>query len=123
MFAGERTAVADYQICGFFYKLSIVGDALFGLQIEIDPHVDAGVAKMSIESSTVAVAFHQLEQIAKVDSKFFGSDSSILPSLPTRRFVGHVGSGAQSRFADVPGLLHLELVGEQTHVRRVGSLA
>src|ERR1700732_1160277 len=56
VFAGERAAITDDQISGFFYKLAVVGDAGFGLQIEIDSHVYTGVSEMSVEGTAVAVA-------------------------------------------------------------------
>src|SRR5271166_1756230 len=110
MLARERPAEADDQIGGLFCKLAIVGDAFFGLQIEVDPHVYAGVPKVSVEGATVAVAFHHLVQIAKIAAEFFGGDGGILPTLPAGRLPGYVGSGSQSRLPHFPDSLRLLLM-------------
>ena len=95
----------------------------FDCEIEIDPHVNAGVPEVSVESAAIAVAVHQLVQIAQIAAEFFGSDGGVFPTLPAWRLTGHVGSGSQSRLAHFPDLLGLPLVGEQAHVWRICALA
>src|ERR1700677_1548685 len=49
MFAGKRTAVADYEIGSLFHKLAEPANALDRFEIVIHARVDASVAEVSIE--------------------------------------------------------------------------
>src|SRR5580704_191746 len=99
VFPGERTAIADDQVGRLLHKLAEVDDALPGLEIEVDPHVQTGVSEMSVQGAAVTIALHQFAEIAQIAAELFRSNGGIFPTLPAGRLPRHVGDGSQSRFA------------------------
>ena len=102
VFAGERTAVADDQVGGFFDELAEFRDALFRVQIEVYARVHAGVSEVAVERAFVAEVGHHLAQFAQIAAQLFRSDGGVFPSFPVERFAGNVRGCAQARFADFP---------------------
>ena len=64
--AGDRPAVADDQVARLVQELAEVLDALVGLQLEVDPGVDAALAEVAVERAVVAELLEQLAEVAEV---------------------------------------------------------
>src|SRR3954454_20181888 len=61
--SGERSAIADDQVGGFFDELAVLGDSLCRSRSKVEPRVHAGVAKVSIEGAFVAVVSHHVTEV------------------------------------------------------------
>src|SRR5580704_7627346 len=107
VFAGERSAIADDEVGGFFDELAVFGDAFGRLQIEVEARVDAGMAEVSVERALVAERRHHFAKIAKISAETSRFDGGIFPSFPVERFTGNVRSCAETRLADFPDALGL----------------
>src|SRR5205823_10983184 len=110
-------AVADDEIGSLFDESSEFGNALFRLQVEVQPGVHAGVAEMSIERAFVVELTHHLAQIAKVASQLFRSDSSVLPAFPVQWLARHVRGDSETGLANLPNAFGL-LAREQPSIWR-----
>ncbi len=119
--AGDRPAVADDQVARLVQELAEVLHALVGLQLEVDPGVDAALAEVAVERAVVAVLLEQLAEVAEVRADAVGRHGGIFPPLPGVLLAGNAGGRPQARLADLPQVLFLRLVVEQLHRRRVGS--
>ena len=95
-------------------------DALVGLQIEVDPGVDAALAEVAVERAVVAEFLEQLAEVAEVGADAIGRDGRVLPALPGVLLAGDAGGRPEARLADLPQVLFLGLVVEELHRRRVG---
>ena len=107
VFAGERTAVADDKIGSLFHELAELGDSIFGLQVEIEAGVHAGVAEVAVKRSFVTEGAHHIAQVAKIAAEFFGSDGGIFPAFPVERLAGDVRGDAETGLANIPDALGL----------------
>ena len=117
VFAGERAAIADDEIGGLLDELAELGDAFFRLQVEVEARVHAAIAEVAVERAFVAELGHHLAQVAEIAAEFFGRDRGVFPSFPVQRLAGHVRSGAEAGFANVPDALG-PCAGIQLHLRR-----
>ena len=117
VFAGERPAVTDHKVGGFFYELSEFGDSGFRLQIEVQTCVDAGVAEVAVERAAVAECGHHLSQVAEIAAELFGSDGGVFPAFPVQRLAGHMRGDAEAGLANFPHTLGLR-AGVDVRVRR-----
>ena len=91
------------------------------MEVEVDAHVDAAVAEMSVEGAGVVVLVEERANVAQIAAEFFGSDSGVVPALPLGWCAGSEGSGAGTALAQIPddgGLLGRV----ETHGGRVGHL-
>src|SRR5258708_7019145 len=59
MFTGKRAAITHHEISGSIYKLRVFANAIFAEEIKRDPHMDAAVPEMPIESSAIFVFVEQ----------------------------------------------------------------
>ena len=97
-------------------------DALVGLQLEVDPGVDAALAEVAVKRAVVAELLEQLAEVAEVGADAVGGDGGVLPALPGVLLARDAGGGPQARLADLPQVLLLGLVVEELHRRRVAHL-
>ena len=82
--AGDRAAVADDQVARLVEELAEVLDALDGLQVEVDPGVDAALAEVAVERAVVAVLLEQLAEVAEVGADADRGGRRNPPSPPRR---------------------------------------
>ncbi len=85
MFAGQRSTKANHQVSRPLDKVAVFANAVLGLQIEIQAHVDASVPEVSVERAAIFVFVHQLPKIAQVRSQLFRRDGRIVPPFPVQR--------------------------------------
>src|SRR5207302_5018464 len=109
MLAGKRAAVADHEIRSAFHEFPVVANAGFALQIETDPHVDAAMAEVSVESGMIVVFVEKLADIAEIAAHFFRSHRGIVPTFPFRRCPGRRRRCARAGFANLPNPLGLAI--------------
>ena len=88
--AGERSAQHRHKVRGLFHEGAKIPDALFAHQVEIDPHVHAGLAKMPVKRAVIAVLGQQPVQSAQVLAQLFRRHRRILPAFPCLGFARHL---------------------------------
>jgi hypothetical protein len=116
---GDRPAVADDEIASLAKELAEVLHALVGLQLEVDPGVDAALAEVAVERAAVAELLKQFSEVAEIGADAVGRDGGVFPTLPRVVRTRDAGGRPQARLADLPEVLLLRLVIEQLHRRRV----
>ncbi len=82
VFAGERAAVGDDEVGGFFHVAAEFCDALGGFQAERQAGVDAAVTVMAELGVGVAVFLRELAEVAQVVAEFFRRDGGVFPGRP-----------------------------------------
>ena len=116
--ARERAAELDDEVGRLLDEPAIGGDALGGLQIEVDARVHAALAEVAVERARVVELGHQPAEPAQVLAEARGRDGGVLPALPVLGFAGHERRGAERRLAHGPDVLGLDRIAEQPHRRR-----
>src|SRR5206468_7226230 len=65
VFARQRAAVRNDERGGVLDERLVFLDAGGGLEIEIDPRVNASLSEMAVQRASIAVLLEQLTQVAK----------------------------------------------------------
>ena len=68
VFSGEGAAVADDEVGGAIDEFSVVADSFFGLEVEVDAHVDAAVTEVSVEGAGVVVLVEEGADVAQISA-------------------------------------------------------
>ena len=66
MLAGQRAAILHHEIGGLLEKALPVREALFGVQLEVNPAMHQAVAEMSVYGCFVAMLVEKRHQLAKI---------------------------------------------------------
>src|SRR5262249_23920996 len=99
VFAGQRSPMAYDQVRGLLKKLPERLNAVCGFEVEGDAGVDAALPEMAVKRAFIAEVLHQLAQIAKIASKFFGRNRRVLPTFMIIRQARHLRRCAEAFFS------------------------
>src|SRR5919108_1173128 len=103
----EGAAVpTSHCFSGFGGEVTVFFNAFGRRQIEIDPGMDAALAKMAVERAMISVAVEKIAQVAQISADFLRRNRGVLPALPGIALSRSKGRGAEPRFADLPNLRH-----------------
>src|SRR6266568_32482 len=70
MFAGERPAITDDEVCGLLQKLPEALNSGGGFKIEGDPGMDTALTEVSIQRPFIVELIHQLFEISQIEAEF-----------------------------------------------------
>src|SRR5215472_17192696 len=107
MLSGKRAAVTHHQIGRPVDEFSVFSNSPFGLEVEVDSHVNAPMPKMAVERASITVFVHKRTDIPKVPTQLFWRDRRILPTFPLRGSTRDCGCSPRARFAYLPYRLGL----------------
>src|ERR1700733_23379 len=83
VFSGERAAVSEGDVGGAVHELAEGEDAFGGFEVEVDAHVDAALAEVSVHRAGVVELGHENANGAQVAAELCGVDGGVFPALPS----------------------------------------